>query len=391
MVPFHKPTRVPEELERVAQVLSGAVPADHFNKICDRLLEERLGVSYATLTPSCTHALEMSALALEIAPGDEVIVPAFTFTSTANAFLLRGANLVFADITPDTLNMDPASLERSITPRTRAIVLLHYAGISCDMDAIMGIANAAGIPVVEDAAHALFGSYRGRQLGTIGAAGTFSFHRTKNFTCDEGGAFLSSDRRLSEAAEMIREKGTNRSQFMRGLVHKYQWVREGSSYILADMLAAQLSAQLERATEIQEKRKAVFLRYQTGLADWAESEGVHLPEVTAGCDPAWHLHYMVMSSEETRDAFLDHLRARNIGAAFHYVALHLTPMGRRLGGKPGDAPVSERSASSLVRLPFYTDLSENDQSEVIDAVRSFRMSKGRPASSARSAEVGAAL
>lgn len=383
MVPFHQRTRVPEELELITQALSGATPTGHFNKACSRIFREQLGVSYATLTPSCTHALEMAALALDIAPGDEVIVPAFTFTSTANAFLLRGAKLVFADVQPDTLNVDPASLERLITPRTRAIVLLHYAGIACDMDAIMSIADAAGIPVVEDAAHALFGTYRGRQLGTIGAMGTFSFHGTKNFTCDEGGAFLTNDQRLADAAEMIREKGTNRSQFMRGLVHKYQWVREGSSYIQAEILAAQLAAQLGRAPEIQAKRKAVFERYQSGLAAWAAMEGVQQPHVTAGSDPAWHLYHLIMPSEEIRDAFLNHLRDRDIGAAFHYVALHLTPMGQRLGGRLGDAPVTEKAAARLVRLPFYTDLTENEQDEVLDAVHAFKVGSARQAPGTR--------
>lgn len=377
MIPFHRPTRVPEELELVSRVLSGQSSNDHFNRECDRFFRDRLGVAYSTLTPSCTHALELAALALEIGPGDEVIVPAFTFPSTANAFLLRGARLIFADIRPDTLNMDPVGLSRLISPRTRAIAVLHYAGIACDMDAIMNIAAAARIPVVEDAAHSLFGAYKGQPLGTIGAIGAFSFHRTKNFCCGEGGAFVTDNPRLADIAEVVREKGTNRSQFMRGLVHKYEWVSKGSSYVLADVLAAQLAAQLARAREIQDKRKRIFERYQAGLADWALAQGVRQPTIQEGCDPAWHLYYLIMQSETVRDSFLFHLRSHRVDAGFHYVPLHLTPMGRRLGGRAGDAPVTERMAVSLVRLPFYTDLSEGDQDRVIDVVRSFDVRHNR--------------
>jgi dTDP-4-amino-4,6-dideoxygalactose transaminase len=250
---------------------------------------------------------------------------------------------------------------------------MHYAGIACDMDAIMDIASAAGIPVVEDAAHALFGAYKGRPLGTIGAIGAFSFQNTKNFSCDEGGAFVTNDQRLAEIAEIVREKGTNRSQFMRGLLHKYEWVSEGSSYILADVLAAQLLAQLGRAEEIQGKRKRIFERYQDGLADWASAQGVRQPTIPNGYDPAWHLYYLIMPSEEVRDRFLTYLRSHQVASAFHYIPLHITPMGRRLGGQVGDAPVTEQMASSLVRLPFYTDLSESDQARVIDVVRSFEV------------------
>lgn len=371
MIPFHRPTHVPGEVELVSRVLLGQTSGGHFNQECDKLLKDRLGVTYATMTPSCTDALELSALILDIQPGDEVIVPAFTFTSTANGFLLRGARLVFADIVRETLNIDPASIERLITPRTRAIVVMHYAGVACEMDAIMAIADAAGIPVVEDAAHALFGAYKGRPLGTIGAMGTFSFQNTKNFTCDEGGAFVTNDVRLAEIAEVIREKGTNRSQFMRGLLHKYEWVSVGSSYIMAESLAAQLIAQFNQAQEIQEKRKRIFQRYQSELADWATAQGVRQPTIPNSCDPAWHLYYLIMPSEEVRDRFLSYLRSHDIGAAFHYVSLHLTPMGRSLGGQVGDAPVTERMASGLVRPPFFTDLSEAEQDRIVEVIKSF--------------------
>jgi len=376
MIPFHRPTRAAGALDLVAKSLAGSVAGGHFNRECDELLRQRLGVSYVTMTPSCTDALELAALLLDVQPGDEVIVPAFTFTSTANGFLLRGAKLVFADIQRDTLNIDPAEIERLITSRTRAIVVMHYAGVACDMDAIMSIADKAGVPVVEDAAHALFGAYRGRALGTIGAMGTFSFQNTKNFTCDEGGAFVTNDPALAEMAEIIREKGTNRSQFMRGLLHKYEWVNVGSSYIMADTLAAQLSAQFAEAHSIQAKRKHIFQRYQAELADWAAEQGVRQPTIPNSCEAAWHLYYLIMPSEEVRDRFLAHLRSHEIGAAFHYVSLNLTPMGRKLGGTAGDAPVSEASAAGLVRPPFFTDLAEADQDRVIEVIRSFKVRAG---------------
>lgn len=375
MIPLHRPTRVPEELELIAKVISGERPDGHYNRVCATELRERLDIDYATLTPSCTDALELAALTLEIAPGDEVIVPAFTFTSTANAFLLRGARLVFADIRRDTLNIDERQLPSLITPRTRAIIVMHYAGIACEMDAIMEIAHGAGVSVVEDAAHALFGSYRGRALGTIGAIGAFSFHGTKNICCGEGGAFVTGDTRLAGIAEVIREKGTNRSAFMRGAVQKYEWVREGSSYILAETLAAQLAAQLACAADVQEKRRRIFERYQAGLSDWAVGD-VGQPTIPDGCEPAWHLYYLTLPSEAVRDRFLSHLRAHQIGTAFHYLPLHLTPMGQRLGGAPGQAPVTEKMAACLVRLPFYTDLSQVDQDRVIEVVRAFDLGAG---------------
>jgi len=239
------------------------------------------------------------------------------------------------------------------------------------------MADAAGIPVVEDAAHALFGAHRGRPLGSIGAMAAFSFHRTKNFSCGEGGAFVTNDPRLTAIAEVVREKGTNRSEFMQGLVHKYEWVREGSSYVLADLLAAQLLAQLNRADEIQARRKAIFERYQAELADWAEAQDVRQPVIPEGCDPAWHLYYLTLPSEAARDGFLAGLRSHRIGAAFHYPPLHLTPMGRRLGGQVGDAPVTEALATRIVRLPFFTDLSEREQDQVIEVVRQFGARPGR--------------
>jgi dTDP-4-amino-4,6-dideoxygalactose transaminase len=371
MIPFHRQTHYPGELQAISANLSGEVPDGHFNAECGRLLRARLGVLYSTLTPSCTHALELAALTLDISPGDEVIVPSFTFTSTANAFLLRGARLVFADVLPTTQNIDPNEVKRLVTPRTRAIVVVHYAGIACDMEAILAIARPAGIAVVEDAAHALFGEYRGRPLGTIGDIGAFSFHSTKNITCGEGGGFVTNDPEIARAAEIIREKGTNRTDYFNGKVSKYEWLRAGSSLILADLLAAQLFAQLAHVDEIQTKREQIFRRYQTGLAEWATREGVRQPFVPADCNPAWHLYYLVLPSEAVRDRLVAHLGAQGIGSATHYLPLHLTPAGKHLGGKVGEAPVAEEVAVRLLRLPMYTDLSDDEQDRVIEVLHAF--------------------
>jgi dTDP-4-amino-4,6-dideoxygalactose transaminase len=381
MIPFNGSTRAPEEIELVrAALLAGDDQSEaHYADQCTRILGNLLDCSYATLTPSCTAALELAALVLRIGPGDEVIVPSFTFSSTANAFLLRGARIVFADIQKDTLCLDPEDVERKLGPRTRAIVAMHYAGIACDMDRLTALSRASNASLIEDAAHALFGKLDGRALGAIGDMGAFSFHRTKNLSCDEGGAFVTNNPEYAEAAEVIREKGTNRSQFMQGLVHKYEWVREGSSFIMAELLAAKLLAQLRWAEQVQARRRDIWLRYQRALANWAADEGVQQPHVPEGCEPAWHLYHLVMPSAEDRTRMLEHLRARDVGAAFHYLPLHLTPSGRGLGGSAGDAPVSEWAAARLVRLPFFTSLSSDDQDRVIDAVLSFRTS----ASSAR--------
>jgi dTDP-4-amino-4,6-dideoxygalactose transaminase len=376
MIPFHSRTRVQREAAYVTRSLGEERVRDvgKFTQYCEQILCSRLGVEHAFLTPSCTHALELAALVLDIRPGDEVIVPSFTFSSTINAFVLRGARPRFVDIDPRTMNLDPAAVERALTGRTRAIVAMHYAGIACDMDAIVSLARAHGAAVVEDAAHALFGTYRGRPLGSIGAIGTFSFHRTKNVSCDEGGAFVTNDHSLAERAEIAREKGTDRSRFLKGMAQKYEWIREGSSYTVADIVAAQLAAQLEVADGIQSRRSAVWRRYQDELRDWAGATGVQQPHVPDECLPAWHLYHLVLPSSDLRDQLMDHLRGQGVASAFHYLPLHLSPMGLRLGGRPGDAPVAERVASRLIRLPFFTDLSAEQQDRVISAVRSFRIS-----------------
>jgi dTDP-4-amino-4,6-dideoxygalactose transaminase len=351
-------------------VSNGHISGDgKFTRLCSKLLENQLGVSRALLTTSCTHALEMAALLLDIKPGDEVIVPSFTFVSTVNAFALRGAQPVFCDIRPDTLNMNENLLPNLITPRTRAIVPVHYGGVGCEMDSIVAIAEQRRLTVVEDNAHGLYGRYRGKLLGTFGAMATQSFHETKNIQCGEGGALLINAPEFVERAEIIREKGTNRSSFFRGQVDKYTWVDIGSSYLPSDLLAAFLLAQLENAENIQQKRRRIWDFYSSGLAEWAAATGARLPFVPSHCDQAYHLFYLLMPSLETRQRLIDGLKAMGILSVFHYLPLHSSPMGLEFGGKPADCPVTESVSDRLLRLPFYYDLNENDQLRIIEAIR----------------------
>lgn len=373
VIPFNRPALQGAERGYVAEVLgSGKLSGDGaWCRKGEALLEAALGVRRALLTTSCTHALEMSALLLEVGEGDEVIVPSFTFVSTVNAFALRGAKVVFADVRPDTLNLDEARLEALITPRTRAIVPVHYAGVGCEMDVIGELARAHSLAIVEDNAHGLFASYRGRALGTFGALATQSFHDTKNFTCGEGGALLVNDEAYARRAEILREKGTNRSQFFRGQVDKYTWVDLGSSYILSEILGAFLFGQLEARVQIQALRRRIWERYQAELGGWAQARGVALPTVPAHCEQAFHMFYLLLPSLAARTAFIAHLKERGVSAVFHYLPLHLSPMGLKLGGEPGTCPVTEEYSDRLVRLPFYTDMTESEQAQVIDAVRAF--------------------
>jgi dTDP-4-amino-4,6-dideoxygalactose transaminase len=336
-----------------------------FTRACHQWLERLTGTHKALLTTSCTHALEMAALLLDLKPGDEVIVPPFTFVSTVNAVVLRGARPVFVDIRPDTLNIDESKIEAAITPRTRAILLVHYAGVACEMDQIMAIAARHGLVVVEDNAHGLFGAYKGRPLGTFGTFATLSFHDTKNLSCGEGGALLINDPAYVERAEIIREKGTNRTRFYRGLVDKYTWCDVGSSYLPSDILAAYLLAQLESHAEIQARRQAIWARYAEGLADWAQQAGARLPTVPEGCTHPAHIFYVMMPSLEARTALLAHLHAHRILAVFHYLPLHLSDMGRRLGGAERQYPVTEAASDCLVRLPLFYQLSDADQGRVL--------------------------
>lgn len=362
---------------REHQYIDAAVRGGHisgngpFSQKCEQVLEECLGVSKALLTTSCTHALEMAALVLGIRPGDEILVPSFTFVSTVSAFVLRGARPVFVDIRPDTLNMDESQLEAKVTERTRAIVPVHYAGVACELDAILAVARLHGLVVVEDNAHGLFGTYRGRQLGTFGCMATQSFHETKNITCGEGGALLLNDPSLVERAEVIREKGTDRGRFFRGQVDKYTWVDVGSSYILSDILAAYLLAQLEDRTAIQRRRSQIWHRYETGLQSWAQEQNVRLPVVPEHCGQAYHMFYLLLPTRRHREALIEHLKVHGILSVFHYVPLHLSNVGRGFGGTEGLCPITEDVSDRLLRLPFFNSLSDLDQNRVIAAVTEY--------------------
>jgi dTDP-4-amino-4,6-dideoxygalactose transaminase len=372
-IPFNRPSMAGHELTYITEaIVSGHASGDGaFTRKCHAWLESLLGVPKVLLTTSCTHALEMAAILLNIQSGDEVIVPDFTFVSTINAFVLRGARPVFVDIRPDTLNLDERLLEAHITPRTKAIVVVHYAGVGCEMDSIMAIANRHGIPVVEDNAHGLFGKYRGRYLGTFGVMATQSFHETKNIQCGEGGALLINQPALCERAEIIREKGTNRSRFFRGQVDKYTWVDIGSSYLPSDMLAAFLYAQLEAWQTIQTQRRLIWETYHQALGAWAEKQGARLPVVPPECDQAYHLYYLLMPTLQSRTALIDYLKAHDILSVFHYLPLHLSDMGRKFGGKVGDCPVTEDISDRLLRLPFYNSMTEAELDEVIHTLEAF--------------------
>jgi dTDP-4-amino-4,6-dideoxygalactose transaminase len=370
-IPFNQSSLLGKELEHIFKTMTvGQIAGDQtYSKKCHALLETTLGVARALVTTSCTHALEMCALLLDIKPGDEVIVPSFTFVSTANAFALRGARIVFADIKPDTLNIDEQSFEALITERTRAVVPVHYAGIGCEMDSILETARRKNIAVVEDNAHGLFGKYKSQWLGTFGCLATQSFHETKNITCGEGGALLINDRSFLERAEIIREKGTNRSRFFRGLVDKYSWVDIGSSYLMSDVLAAFLYAQLEVWPAIQAKRRKIWEYYDARLRPWAAARNVSCPSVPAHCEQSYHVYYLVMRSLEERQALIAALALRGILSVFHYLPLHLSPMGQKMGG--GNCPVTEQKSDRLLRLPFFNALTETQQDQVIEAVLDF--------------------
>lgn len=373
VIDFNRPVFVGREMEYIAQAVQSSHLAGDgfFTRQVHSLLENELEVRKALLTTSCTHALEMMAILLNIQAGDEIICPDFTFVSTINAFVLRGAKPVFVDIRPDTLNIDETRLEQAITPRTRAIVVVHYAGVGCEMDAIQEIAGRHHIPVVEDNAHGLFGKYKGKYLGTFGVMAAQSFHETKNFSCGEGGALLLNEEAFCERAEIIREKGTNRSRFFRGQVDKYTWVDIGSSYLPSDILAAILYAQLEQREKIQSHRCDLWETYQSGLQDWARVHDVLLPTVPAHCQQAYHMFYMLMPTLELRQRLIGYLREQGISSVFHYLPLHNSDMGRSFGGRPGDCPITERVSDQLIRLPFHNALTASDQEQVIDKIEAF--------------------
>jgi dTDP-4-amino-4,6-dideoxygalactose transaminase len=372
-IPFNLPSITSKEESRVLTALEERhLSGDgRFTAAASELLSKLLDGRQVLITTSCTHALEMSAILLDLQPGDEVIVPSFTFVSTANAFVARGAVPVFVDVRSDTLNIDEGAAEEAITERTRAIVVVHYGGVGADMDRLVDIAQRHDLTIVEDNAHGLGATYRGRPLGTFGSLATQSFHATKNIQSGEGGALVLGDPGLKPRAEIIREKGTNRSQFFRGAVDKYTWVDVGSSYLPSELVSALLFAQLERFDQIQERRHAVWQSYDRHLKAWAEESGVRLPTVPAECRHPAHLFYLVMPEPHHQTGLIDHLAQSKIAATFHYIPLHSSPGGQRYGRTGGPCAVTEKVAGCLVRLPLYADMDGADVERVLDAVTSY--------------------
>lgn len=371
-VQFHRPYLTGKERTYIdAALSSGHLRGDGPNtERASALLAEQTGDGAVLLTPSCTHALELSALLLDLAPGDEVIMPSFTFVSTANAYVLRGVTPVFVDIDPARLGIDPAAVAAAITPRTKAIVAVHYAGIACDMTALCDLADRHGVALIEDNAHGLGGTFGDRPLGSLGTMSAVSFHDTKNVQCGEGGALVVNDPDLVLRAEILREKGTNRRAFLRGQVDRYSWVDVGSSYLLGEVLAAMLVAQLEGFDHIQQRRHEIWSAYHERLGGWAADHGVTLPAPVEGSVHAAHLFHLLLPDTTARGAFLDHMAANGIGSAFHYVPLHSTDLAHRLGHR-GELPVTDAVAGSLARLPLYPDLTDDEVDAVVDTVVKF--------------------
>jgi dTDP-4-amino-4,6-dideoxygalactose transaminase len=367
--PFNKPFMTGKELWYISQAHAGGHLAGdgQFTKKCSRWLEERTGARRALLTHSCTAALEMAAMLSGVEPGDEVIMPSYTFVSTANAFVLRGAVPVFVDIRPDTLNIDEKKIEAAITSRTRAIVPVHYAGVACEMDAIMEIARRHGLIVIEDAAQGIMSTYKGRPLGSLGHMAALSFHETKNIISGEGGALLLNDARFADRAEIVREKGTNRSQFFRGQVDKYTWVDIGSSYLPGEIVAAFLWAQMEEADAINARRLALWANYHESLAASERSDKITRPSIPSECMHNAHMYYVLLPDLVTRTAFIDNLRGRSVTAVFHYIPLHSSPYGRNVGRVAGELDVTDSVSERLVRLPLWLGLEEH-QPDVIEKV-----------------------
>jgi dTDP-4-amino-4,6-dideoxygalactose transaminase len=369
LIPLSKPLYDRREVERVSEALAGRTAGDGpFCRRVEERLAAQLGVPRVLLTTSCTHALELALLALGLTEGQEVVVPSFTFVSTANAVLRAGGRLVLADIEDETLGLDPADLEARLTRRTAALLPVHYAGVAARMDALGEIAGRRGLRVVEDAAQGIGAAFRGRPLGSLADAGCLSFHDTKNLSCGEGGALALRDEEVARRAEIIREKGTNRSAFLRGEVDKYTWVAEGSSYVLSDVLAALLDAQLDKQEQILASRRRIGARYREALSGWARDHGVRLGDAPPDSTPNHHIFYMLLPDAASQSRCLAALRARGVGAAFHYVPLHSSPFGRSLGLAEGRFPVTERVASTLVRLPIHPCLADEEVAQVIDAV-----------------------
>jgi len=373
MIRFNVPPCTGKEYEYIRQ----AVEAQHicgdgeFTKRCSEYLEKSTGASKVLLTTSCTHALEMAALLCDIKEGDEVIMPSYTFVSTADAFVLRGAKIVFVDVRPDTMNIDENKIEEAITDKTRVIAVVHYAGVACEMDTIMDIAKRHNLLVVEDAAQGMMSTYKGRALGTIGDFGCYSFHETKNYSMGEGGALLIRDPKYIERAEIFREKGTDRSKYYRGQIDKYRWQDFGSSYLPSELNAAYLYAQLEVADEINNKRLSDWNRYYEELTPLSEEGLIELPVVPDGCVHNAHMFYLKCQDMSVRTALIDHLKECDILAVFHYVPLHSAPAGVKFGRFSGEDKYTTKESDRLVRLPMYYSLTDEDQGAVISAVKEF--------------------
>jgi dTDP-4-amino-4,6-dideoxygalactose transaminase len=378
-IPFNKPFIAGKELFYIAQAVAfGNIAADgHFTNVCSKLFEERFGIHRVLMTPSCTAALEMAAMLCDLKPGDEVILPSFTFVSTAVAIVRQGAKPVFVDIRPETMNIDDSLIEGAITPRTKAIFPVHYAGVACRMSRIMAIAQRHGLFVVEDAAQGVNAFYEDKALGSIGHMGAYSFHETKNYICGEGGALCINDPRFVERAEIIRDKGTNRKQFFRGLVDKYTWVDVGSSYVPSEISCAFLYAQLELLEEIAARRRASYEFYRRALQPLEAEELLHLPRIPADCRSNYHMFYVLLRDRRTRDGLLDRLKSQDIHAVFHYVPLHSSPMGRKFGYTEHDLPVTNDVSGRLLRLPLFYDISEEEQARVVDGVTTFLQTETR--------------
>ena len=373
LIPFNRPFVAGKELFYIAQaVLGGRLAGDgQFSRRCQEWMERGFGAKKVLLTHSCTAALEMACILADIEPGDEVIMPSYTFVSTANAFALRGARICFVDIRSDTLNIDESKIEEAITERTKAVVPVHYAGVGCEMDAVMAVAQRHGLLVIEDAAQGFCASYKGRALGTLGHLAAYSFHETKNFISGEGGALVVNDERFLERAEIIREKGTNRSKFFRGEVDKYTWVDIGSSYLPSEIVAAFLYAQLEEADHITEVRWAVHRRYEELLKPLEEAGLLRLPVCPSECTHNAHMFYVILPTNDLRDGLITYLKSKNIMAVFHYVPLHSSPMGRRYGCQEGSLPVTEDLSERLLRLPCYFELGPAEQETIVAEVTRF--------------------
>ncbi|OOM77945.1 dTDP-4-amino-4,6-dideoxygalactose transaminase [Clostridium puniceum] len=371
MIPFNKAYITDKEYIYIKDAVNkNHISGDgHYTKKVDSFIEKTFDVKKSLMTTSCSSALDMAAILLDLKQDDEVIMPSYTFVSTANAVVLRGAKPVFADISENTLNIDPKDIERKITKKTKAIFPVHYAGVSCDMDYIMNLAKEYNLKVVEDAAQGVNAKYKGKYLGTIGDMGCYSFHETKNYSSGEGGAIsINRNENLIKRAEIIREKGTNRSQFFRGEVDKYTWVDMGSSYLPSDILAAVLWAQFEKLNEIQQKRKNIYETYYEGLKNLQQKGKLRLPFIPEECESNYHMFYILLNSNEERNYLMDNLKEKEINSVFHYIPLHVSPMGKKLGYKIGDLPKTENLSGRLLRLPMYVDLTKEEQIYVINSI-----------------------